>query len=115
MLPKGFDYRLYSESVDFRKSINGLQMLLLEEFEGVPAKDCVYVFFNRSRNKLKVLYKERQGYCLWQKRIDKRCFRLPPNLSKLHPLKADEFLWLRLGLDLRVFEEDAARAVGYYY
>jgi len=115
MLPQDYELLLYSRSVDFRKSINGLTAILLNEFDDAPVSGKVYVFFNHGRNKLKALYLEKQGYCLWQKRIDKRCFRLPVDLAKLEGIDHGKLTWLRLGLDLRVFEAEAAKELRYFY
>ena len=70
---------LCRESVDFRKSINGLSALIEQELELNPFGSALYVFINRQRNKLKVLYWHRNGFCLWLKRLE-----------------AEKFAWLRI-------------------
>ena len=56
---------LCREPIDFRKSINGLSVLVEQELELNPFGSALYVFINRQRNKIKVLYWHRNGFCLW--------------------------------------------------
>jgi transposase len=58
---------LHRNPVDMRKSIDGLSFLVVNEFSANPADGSVYVFFNRSRDKLKLLYWDRNGFCVWYK------------------------------------------------
>ena len=71
---------LYNLPTDMRKSINGLSILVHEELSENPG--CigkVYVFCNRSRDKIKLLYWDGNGFCLLYKRLDKGRFRIPKN------------------------------------
>jgi len=47
---------LCREAIDFRKSINGLSVLVEQELGLNPFGSALYVFINRQRNKIKVLY-----------------------------------------------------------
>jgi hypothetical protein len=62
------------EPVDFRKGINGLAALLEAGLEQNPFAAALYVFSNRRRDRVKILYWERNGFCLWQKRLEKERF-----------------------------------------
>ncbi len=68
---------LYAETVDMRKSINGLAALIEEQTEHSPFDTALYVFCNRRRDKIKLLYWERNGYVLWYKRLEKFRFKWP--------------------------------------
>lgn len=50
---------LHREAVDFRKAINGLVVIVEQEMQLSPYADAVFVFCNRARDKLKVVYWER--------------------------------------------------------
>lgn len=63
--------------VDFRKQIDGLAALVENELAMSPFADAVYVFINRYRTKMKILYWHRNGFCLWQKRLEKQRFAWP--------------------------------------
>lgn len=52
---------LHVEPVDFRKSINGLSVLVEESMGRSPFEESVFVFCNRQRDKLKTLYWIRQA------------------------------------------------------
>jgi len=68
---------VYLRAVDFRKSINGLTALVELELELDPFMPALFVFSNRQRDKVKVLYWERNGFVLWYKRLEKRRFSWP--------------------------------------
>lgn len=68
---------LCQEPIDFRKAINGLSVLVEQELGLNPFGSALYVFVNRSRNKIKVLYWHRNGFCLWQKRLEEEKFHWP--------------------------------------
>ena len=64
--------------VDFRKSINGLSLLVEQHLALDPfASDSLYVFVNRQRDKIKILYWERNGFCVWYKRLEAERFHWP--------------------------------------
>src|SRR5690554_131338 len=68
---------VYLQPVDFRKSINGLSALVELEMSLVPFMPALFVFCNRGRDKIKLLYWERNGFVLWYKRLEKQRFRWP--------------------------------------
>ena len=60
--------------IDMRKSIDGLSALVSQEFNGDPLSGHLFVFFNRSRDKVKLIYWDRNGYVLHYKRMEKHRF-----------------------------------------
>ena len=79
--PTGIAIYLYRDPVDFRKSINGLSVIVNEAMGLSPFKSGVFVFCNRRRDKLKVLYWDRTGFALWYKRLEKDKFQWPRKVS----------------------------------
>lgn len=65
---------LYAGKVDMRKSINGLSAIVEQELELNPMSPALFVFCNRARDKIKLLYWERNGFVLWYKRLEKQRF-----------------------------------------
>jgi|TARA_R100000687_G_scaffold83684_1_gene88745 transposase len=65
------------EPVDMRKSIDGLAILVESELALSPMMEALFVFCNRGRDKIKILYWERNGFVLWYKRLEKQRFRWP--------------------------------------
>ena len=68
---------LCREVVDMRKSINGLSILVEEGLGLDPFAERLYVFVNRKRDKVKILYWERSGFVVWYKRLEKARFPWP--------------------------------------
>lgn len=68
---------LYMEPVDMRKSIDGLAALVECEMALSPAQEAIFVFCNRGRDKIKLLYWERNGFVVWYKRLEKQRFHWP--------------------------------------
>jgi len=87
--------------VDFRKSIGGLSVLVEQELELSPFASALYVFINRQRDKIKVLYWHRNGFCLWMKRLETDKFAWPKDGdSATQTVSLQEFEWLLEGFDL---------------
>ena len=65
---------LCRDAIDFRKGINGLAVLVEDTLQLDPFSEQLYVFCNRRRDRIKILYWEHSGFCLWQKRLQKAPF-----------------------------------------
>jgi len=82
-----------------RKSINGLS-ILVDEYELDPFSGNLFAFCNRRRDKLKILYWDYNGFCLWYKRLEQHCFRWPQSAAEVMEIDRRELDWLLTGLDL---------------
>jgi len=92
---------LHREPVDFRNSINGLSIIVEQGMALSPFEATLFVFCNKQRNKLKVLYWDRTGFCLWYKRLEKDRFKWPRKASEaILTLEAEQFAWLLRGLNI---------------
>ena len=92
---------LCREVVDFRKSINGLSALVEDHLGLNPFGPQLFVFCNRRRDKLKILYWERSGFVLWYKRLEKHRFPWPGrDGSDVLTMTGRELNWLLDGIDL---------------
>ncbi|AMA44628.1 IS66 family insertion sequence element accessory protein TnpB [Pseudomonas alabamensis] len=58
-------FYLYPKPVDFRKSIDGLTALVELDIKVAVFEPVLFVFLNKARNRIKVMYWERNGFCLW--------------------------------------------------
>ena len=74
---------VYRDPVDMRKSINGLAAIVESELEFSPMSGALFVFCNRQRDKVKLLYWGRNGFVLWSKRLENHKFKwLNPQETK---------------------------------
>jgi transposase len=65
---------LYARPTDMRKQFDGLAALARNQLNEDPMSGHVFVFINRRRTYMKVLYFDRGGYCLWCKRLEQGQF-----------------------------------------
>ena len=68
---------LYRESVDFRKSINGLAAIIENDTDLPLGSGALFLFTNKQRDKVKVLYWDKTGFALWYKRLKKAKYKWP--------------------------------------
>ncbi len=88
-------------STDMRKAINTLSILVEDTLRQNPLSGHCFVFCNRYRTIIKVLYWDRNGFCLWQKRLEKHHFKWPENREQTLEIGARELAFLLEGLDIR--------------
>jgi len=92
---------LYPKPVDFRKSIDGLAALVELDIKVAVFDPVLFVFLNRHRNRVKILYWERNGFCLWLKRLEAERFKTAPDVTdEAVVLSVQELNWLLDGFDL---------------
>ena len=96
---------LHREYVDFRKAVNGLSLIVEQERSLNPYDASLYVFCNRSRDKLKILHWDKTGFVLWYKRLEKDKFKWPTNeVGAVIQLSEQSLHWLLSGLPIRPLE-----------
>ena len=86
-------------STDMRKAINGLSIMVEQHLGKDPFSGDLFVFCNRRRNMIKILYWDKNGFCLWHKRLEKHRFQWPRCADELVMIAARELEWLLDGLD----------------
>ncbi len=85
---------------DMRKSINGLALLVEEHFRLDLFSGNLFAFCNRRRDRVKIIYWDRSGFCLWMKRLEKEVFRWPESEHEVIEISQTALGWLLHGLDL---------------
>ena len=86
---------------DMRKSINGLALLVEEHFRLDLFSGSLFAFCNRKRDRVKILYWDHNGFCLWIKRLEKESFRWPESEVEVIEISQTALGWLLHGLDLK--------------
>ena len=95
-----WDVHLHRDPVDFRKSINGLSVIVEEAMGLSPFTPGLFVFCNRRRDKLKVLYWDNTGFALWYKRLENDKFKWPRQHDRdILQVTHEQWLWLLRGLN----------------
>lgn len=90
------------EPCDLRKSFNGLEGLVREKLEEDPRQGALFVFTNRSHNRLKILYWDGTGVWILIKRLERGTFSWPVRTAGVKLRLAPEaFAMLTDGIDLR--------------
>ena len=92
---------LHRAPVDFRKAINGLSIIVDNAMKVSIFEDGLFVFCNKKRDKLKVLYWDKTGFCLWHKRLEKDKFIWPRKHDKeIINWNKEQLNWLLRGFDV---------------
>jgi len=89
--------------VDLRRSFDGLSAAARDVLGADPRGGALFLFFNRSRDRVKILWYDRSGICLLYKRLDRGTFRIPSALSATDRsvrIDAVELAKLLEGIDL---------------
>ena len=84
---------------DMRKSINGLSGIVQNAMFHDPLSNHLYLFANRKRNIIKALYWDRNGFCIWQKRLEQDRFPWPKDDTCSLEITSMQFDWLLRGID----------------
>lgn len=96
---------LHREPVDFRKSIDGLSLIVDQAMGLSVFESALFVFCNRRRDKLKILYWDSSGFCLWYKRLEKERFKWPRKREEnIIALTEEQFHWLLRGFDINALK-----------
>lgn len=95
---------LYTEPTDMRKSFDGLSGLVKHQLREDPLSGQLFVFINRRKTQMKVLYFDRSGYCVWSKRLVQGQFNYRSSTSGKRSLD-----WLQLKLLIEGIEVKKSR------
>lgn len=75
-------YLLYNRPTDMRKSFHTLSGIVSNTMGAEPCSGDVYIFMNKSRNRIKLLHWEPGGMVLYSKLLEAGTFGLPSHIDK---------------------------------
>ena len=103
LVPSQLKFYLYCQPTDMRKSFDGLFGIVTMALDSDPLSGDVYVFVNRRRDRIKLLFWEGDGFWIFSKRLEKGTFQLPPNTDEISSVQLpyDELMMITRGIDLR--------------
>jgi transposase len=70
-------FNLFSQPTDIRKGFNGLSGIVSNILEDNPRSGEVFIFINKTRDKIKLLQWQGGGFVLYYKRLEQGTFELP--------------------------------------
>ena len=85
---------------DMRKGVFTLASLSEEITKKNFLEGSLFVFMGKRRDKVKIVYWDKNGFCLWQKVLDKEKFWWPKNSQEVKQMTVRELEWLLEGLNL---------------
>jgi transposase len=92
---------LYVPPTDLRKSFDGLSALVRTKLQEDPLSGQLFVFLNRRRTQVRILYFDRSGYCVWAKRLEQGRFHSEPVRGEKQRLNWAELQCILDGIDTR--------------
>jgi transposase len=101
-LPASVRVYLCLTACDMRKSFDGLHALVREHLELDPFGGHLYVFTSRRRDRIKILYWDRDGFAMWSKRLEAGTYAVPLGeaAERRREITAQELGALLSGIDL---------------
>jgi transposase len=96
---------LCTTPTDMRRSYPGLVALAKHHLHHNPLSGDLFVFINRKRTQMKVLYFDSGGYCIWGKRLEQGTFARMPSQDKTQALSWATLKCLIEGLDIHVIKQ----------
>ena len=106
---------LCTKPVDFRKQLDGLVVLVADQLQMNPVSGQLYVFRNRSSNKLKMLWWDRNGFWLCYRRLEEGCLTFPSVTDQVMELSRDQLSWLLSGLNFLEHKQFSELKVSNFY
>jgi len=102
-LPASVRVYLCLSPCDMRRSFDGLHALVRDHLELDPFAGHLYLFANKRRDRLKILYWDRDGFAIWAKRLEEGTYAIPsaeePG-SRRFEISVEELGALLSGIDL---------------
>ena len=106
-LAHGIKIHLCTQATDMRRGFDGLSGMVASLLQQDPLSGHLFVFRNRNRDKLKILYWDSDGLAIWYKRLEQGTFQFPTDGKREDELTAgvtittSELSLLLGGIDLR--------------
>lgn len=92
---------LYQPATDMRKSFDGLSGLVKQEMGLNVLSGDIFIFINRRRNQLKLLCWDKDGLCVYHKRLERGTFEIPRSTTQRLTLTALQLRLILEGIQLQ--------------
>jgi transposase len=101
-----------NKAIDFRKSIDGLCALIVNEY-GTEPTDGLFIFYNKSRDKIKIIGYHTNGFMMIYKRLEQGHFFVELSNEKVR-INRQQLEWLMLGVDWKLLAKNNKKYTTYY-
>ena len=91
---------LAKEPADMRRSFDALAALVQGSLGLDPLSGHLFVFVNKRRDRIKILWWDRDGLAVWAKRLERGTYRIPDAAASRVEMTAAELTALLAGIDL---------------
>jgi transposase len=101
-------------ATDFRKQINGLAGIVEQSFKLDPFDEALFVFCNKKRDRIKLLFWDGDGFWLLFKRLEKGHFHWPAEGSEPTMILTTEELQILIGgakVELKLRRSEVAERI----
>ncbi len=88
-----------NQPVDFRKAVDGLCAVIVEQLKAQP-RDGLFVFYNKARNRLKLIGWHGNGFVMVYKRLERGHFVM--QVGEKTTITTEQLNWLLAGLDWKL-------------
>jgi transposase len=78
----GLKVFICTEPTDMRRSFDGLSGMVQSVLKADPLSGHLFLFRNRARDSIKILYWDRDGLALWYKRLEQGTFQFPTDIAR---------------------------------
>jgi transposase len=89
-----------TSAIDMRRSFDSLSLYIQETLSKDPLSGQLFVFFNKRHDRVKILYWDHNGLCLWCKRLEEGVFRPPRVNGEVYSVTTHELTLLLEGIEL---------------
>lgn len=113
MLPDSQKVFLASQPIDMRKSYQGLSVLAEQVLIQNPFSGHLFVFYNKRRDRLKILYWHMNGFCILQKRLEKGRFQIATSPNPTMSISPYQLQGLIHGIDWEKIPEPKTASYRY--
>jgi len=102
LLPGSVKIYLATQPCDMRKGPDGLMSLVKHKLIEDPFSGQLFVFYSKRKNRIKCLFWQKGGFCIFYKRLEKGRFLLPrlDENSNSVQIEAADLAMLLSGIDL---------------
>ena len=101
-----------NKAVDFRKSLDGLCSLIVNEYGEEPTEG-LYIFYNQDRNRIKIIGHHTNGFMMIYKKLEQGKFHIEISEEKIQ-INRQQLEWLMLGVNWKLLSRNKEKYNTYY-